>query len=138
MDSQSGTPLSDGRLNNMTNLIGTDISIQECRASGYVVLDQMGLVKKGKLDKDKKVRVTLSNPNEWPDGRNRPGATNHELYIYDVMLSWNNLWEQFKLQGKGIRDFCDWDNCPHETKNPTVEDMVQLAQTVSTYCGLWD
>ena len=122
----------------MANLIGTDMSIAECRKSGYAVMDRQGLVnRKGVLDKDKLVRVTMSNPEYWTcDGHNLPGVLATDLYVYDNWTSFNDVWEAFEAQGQSIKDYCDWKNCPIEHENPTPWDMLHLVQTLLGHGGL--
>jgi len=122
----------------MSNLIGTDVSIAECRKSGYVVLDRQGLVdRKGVLDKDKLVHVTISNPMFWDcNGHNEPGVSKQDLYVYDNWTSFSAVLAQFRDAGESIKSFCDWENCPIELENPTPWDMAHLIQTVHAHSGL--
>lgn len=123
----------------MAKLIGTDVSIGVCRASGYPVIDPTGLVgRDGKLKKDHCVHLTISNPLQWTDDGHiaHPGTSGHELYHEDTWVCWDDLWELFLQQGDGIKDFCDWKNCPIEHEDPSPYDMLQLISTLHGYCGV--
>lgn len=121
----------------MANLVGLDVSIQECRASGYPVMDVRGLMDRGGLlRKQHEAYVTISSPEFWPDGRNKPGATRSQLYRFDGPVSFDELVERFEQQGEGIKSFCDWENCPIEMEAPSVYDMLRLISIVDQYCGL--
>lgn len=117
-------------------LLGMDVSIQECRASGYVVVDIKHRTETSRCPKDLEFRITLSNPSFWPGGYAKPGATPDQLYIYDIDLSFNELSKRFQQGGEQIKSFCDFENCPIELKCPLMCDFVQLASVVSGYSGL--
>lgn len=121
----------------MAKLIGTDKSIAECRKSGYAVIDSTGLMKDGKLDKNHLVHLTISDPENWTDnGKPKRGLDRNDLYVVDKYVSFRELWELFEEQGKGIKSYCDFENCPFNHEDPSEYDLLHLAQTLSQYCGL--
>lgn len=119
-------------------LVGTDISIAECRNEGYAVVDTKGLMKGGVLQKDVPARVTISFHPLWKDGRPRIDLcpSKEDLYLHDIMISFEDLVERFGDHGQDIKDFCDWDACPMDFDSPTPYTMAHLAETISAYCGL--
>ncbi len=112
---------------------GTDINLCACRAEGYPVVEHG----KRPLDPVKDYRLTISNPEAWTDsGKVRFGHS--RIYHTDTLISYSDLWKAFERGGKGIKSFCDFENCPlpSPTENPCFLDFVQLASTVSAYSGI--
>lgn len=110
-------------------LIGTDISIAECRSSGYPVVHATTK----NLDPCERYRVTVSNPRAWGKRLRRSAR-----YQHDVCLSYEFLWKRFISEGQPIKDFCDFDSCPYPSpdEGPSFDDMASLFGTVSLYCGI--
>jgi hypothetical protein len=92
----------------------------------------------GRLKKDHYVHLTISNPQLWTDDGKiaEPGTNREDLYLVDTDVCWDDLWEIFESQGQGIKDYCDWENCPIESENPTLWDMLQLISVLHGYCGV--
>ena len=113
---------------------GTDISIPECRASGYAVVDHG----KRPLDVTKSYRLTISNPNAWTFCGKAVKFGAARPYCVDDWFSYADLWESFERGGDGIKSFCDFENCPYPSpeESPSFNDFVSLAQTVDMYHGL--
>ena len=114
--------------------IGTDISIAECRVSGYMVMDfkKSDLIKNGRLDKDCSCELTVSNPEEWTDSGRANPAKKGQLYVLNEDYSFNDLLKIIKDEGmkKSIASICDWENCQPELENPTERDMLNLASDI--------
>jgi hypothetical protein len=113
---------------------GTDCNLQECRACGYPVVEHG----RRPLDPAKPYNLTISNPRHWPDGRLRVGTRSRDAWKVDTFTSYKDLWETFERAGQGIRDFCDFENCPLPApdESPTFHDFVHLAGIVDSYCGI--
>lgn len=114
---------------------GTDISISQCRSNSYPVVEHG----KKPMDPETDYLLTISNYHNWTDnGKPKIGFTKDELYLYCGMISYADLWETFTRHGDGIKEFCDFKNCPHPApdENPSFYDFVSLAGTVSGYCGI--
>ncbi len=111
---------------------GTDMSIKECRESGYPVIEHTG-----KFDPAKYYGLTISLPHLWPNGRALPGWPRGQLYMTDTDVSYNDLWELFESKGQDIKDFCDFKNCPYPLPaDADFHDLASLAGTLSSYCGV--
>jgi hypothetical protein len=114
-------------------LTGTDISIRECRASGYPVVEH----RDKKMNPRKDYWLTISDPSKWTfDGAPYPMA--EDRYLFAGMVSYQELWDYFNEQGQGIKDYCDFANCPYPSpdEEPTHMDLASLAGTLFSYCGL--
>lgn len=113
---------------------GTDCSLAECRASGYPVVEHG----KRPLDPAALYTLTISNPSLWPYGTLRPGTKSRDAWDTNIFISYKDLWESFLRGGTGIKDFCDFKNCPYPSpeENPTFNDFANLAGTVRWYHGL--
>jgi hypothetical protein len=127
--------------------MGTDISLATCRSSGYMVMEYpKGLIKKGILDKDRPVLLTVSNPEAWTDcGRVKPPVhckyqdsyERHEplpsIYALDEEYSWNDLIEFISDFGRrqSIASCCDWEHCQPNFDNPTERDLLNLASDIN-------
>lgn len=113
---------------------GTDLSIPECRSSGYPVVEHG----KSPMDPAKDYRLTISNPNAWTDSGQVKFGKGHKAYHFDGFISYKNLWELFESRGEGIKSFCDFKNYPYPApdESPSFHDFVSLASTVDTYCGI--
>jgi hypothetical protein len=112
---------------------GTDVSISECRASGYPVVEHTG-----KFNPDKSYPLTISFPPHWTDGgKPMVGVPRSELYATDGLYSYRELWEIFESKGDGIKEFCDFKSCPHPPPDEAnFYDLASLAGTIDKYCGL--
>jgi hypothetical protein len=127
--------------------IGTDVSLSECRDSGYMVIEfkKRELIKKGVLQKDVYVECSQSWPHDdcgprWQNGKPMIGYTSEELWIVkDIWHSWETIMSMFESHEKSIMDmsgcktreeyFVDFDN-------PTEYDLLSLISDVNSYCGL--
>jgi hypothetical protein len=117
------------------NLTGTDVSIAECRASGYPVIHH----KSRKFDPDTPYLVTISNPAAWnPEGTAITRSSRHEPYLVHDLLTYREIWEKFLKGGKRIKEFCDFKNCPYPEPDgdASFHAMASLAGTVHSYRGL--
>lgn len=122
--------------------IGTDVSIAECRCSGYMVIDfgagkdfSRKLIKKGVLDKDCPVTLSVSNPEAWNDS-GKP-IINTDIPIWnlsphDTEYSWNDLMEFLNYSDRraSIASTCDWENCAPNFDNPNEYDLLHLASDI--------
>lgn len=113
---------------------GTDISIAECRASGYPVVEHG----KRPLDPSKRYRLTISNPSAWTFCGSAVKFGARRPYEVNGWYSYADLWETFERAGDGIKSFCDFENFPYPspTEEPCFMDFASLAQTLVLYCGL--
>ncbi len=112
---------------------GTDISIPECRKSGYPVVEH----DMGKLYVNTRYILTISNPEAWSEnGKRKPNQSNP--YLFHDRVSYNEMWRLFNIEGVGIKKYCDWKNCPLPSpeESPTFQDYVSLASILHGYCGL--
>ena len=118
--------------------IGIDISHRENRQSGYPVIEFniCQLVRRGVLDKNHPVNLTVSRPAAWPSGVNRPGLTADRLYAVNQNISFNDLYETFASEGDGIKRSIDLKNCPIELENPDPHDLLHLVVVVTGYAQL--
>ena len=121
--------------------IGSDVSIAECRRSGYVVMEfkvKELFPVKGVLDKERAIEVSVSNPKYWTDsGTPQVGCSYHELYVARGVISFEAAEEIFKDYGASIKSFCDFDSCPIEFENPDQYDFLRLLETIEGYSGLY-
>lgn len=116
-------------------LTGTDASLATCRMSGYPVVHHRG----SRLDPHKMYTVTVSNPRYWYGGElYRVGTPTRLLYERNEYWCYEDLREAFLRGGKGIKDFCDFENCPYPAPadGPTFSDMASLFLTLMLWGGL--
>lgn len=128
--------------------IGTDVSIAECRNSGYTVIEfkvkeLFPNGRKAGIDKDALVNVTISNPEEWQNGRpyiyDRFEGRISPLYVYDDVMSWDAVYEMYLNNKESIDSLCGIDpvnGWTFEVDNPTEYDLLSLIDSVNSYCGL--
>jgi len=124
--------------------IGTDVSIAECRDSGYMVIEfkKRELIKKGVLQKDVYVECSQSLPvdDRWQNGRPMIGYTRHELYsVIDIAHSWESIMEFFEKYETEIMSMCGATNRKEYGVNfdhPTEYDLLNLISDVNCYMGL--
>ena len=125
--------------------IGTDVSLTVCRCEGYLVAEYKisELIKNGELDKDVSVHLTRSNPDQWTDnGRVKFGAT--DPYLLNEYLSYNDVIEAYLMDRDSIDSFMgnepnaynDFTYCDYTAINPTIHDLLILADSVDMYRGL--
>ena len=129
--------------------IGTDISIAECRRSGYMVMDfkKKELVKKGILDKNANVTLSASNPIAWNDAGKPMINSDHygNQLIHSPLwsleptnYSFNDLLDLIKTTERfeSVASCCDWKNCQPNFDNPNEYDLLHLASDIHCYQGL--
>jgi hypothetical protein len=125
--------------------IGTDVSLAECRDSGYLVIEfkKRELIKKGVLQKDVCVHCTISNPEAWENGRPLIGFTTYDakypLYLVDTWYDWDAAIETFEQYEKEILSMCGFKNRDEyqiDFENPDEYDLLHLLSDISAYCGL--
>jgi len=115
--------------------IGTDVSIQECRKSGYLIMDF-------------KVRGLFPNGHRAgpdPDYPCRfycyiPGKPLMRPYM-DTLLSLNCLKEMFEQHSDSILSMCGIERSDLRALGESVEDITEhdlltLADSINSYCGL--
>ncbi len=113
---------------------GTDISIRVCREEGYAVVDHTTK----NLNPDKEYRISISNPELWPNGYRSSQWFNHmDAYLVDSDYCYRELYEDIK-EDKGFKSFVDWENCPFTAPDdgPSFSELASLAQSISAYKGL--
>ena len=133
----------------VTNMrIGTDASFVVCRDEGYAVIDfkEKTLFPNGRdkgLDKNAKVRLTISNPSRWKNGRScfktksqKNSDDPFPIYFFNEEITFNNVYMIYLENKDGVNGYADLDNCPIEMNNPDERDFVNLAELLHTYCGL--
>jgi hypothetical protein len=119
--------------------IGTDVSIQECRRSGYMVIDfPKGLIKDGVLDKDREVELSISFPEAWHDSGTPMIGTDLSLWSLRENYSWNDLIEfiNYSDRREMVASCCDWEHCQPEMDNPNEYDLLHLASDISATFSL--
>ena len=129
--------------------IGMDISIAECRRSGYLVMDfkKRELIKKGKLDKDAVVIFSASDPMAWNDAgkpminSDRYGNRLEHIPLWSVdnsEYSWNDLIGFINTPEKmeSVASCCDWKNCKPNFDNPNELDLLCLASDIHCCMGI--
>ncbi len=118
--------------------IGTDVSIAECRKSGYVVIEYKAkeLLHKGVLDKTCAVKVTSSYPENWSDA-GKPLFGCSPLYVTNGFICFEAALEIFEGYGESIKSMIDFENCPIELISPSVYDFLFLLSAIESYSGLY-
>ena len=118
--------------------IGTDVSLETCRAEGYMVIEfaVRELYPNGRkngIDKDCLVNCTKSYPDYI---RKEQGwGVGDPVIMLDVDYSWNDLMELYLKHKKGI-DSLIGASYDVETIEPTEYDILNLASDIDAYCGL--
>lgn len=126
--------------------IGTDVSIRECRDSGYMVIEfkKSELIKKGILQKDVCVKCSQSFPESWTNGRPNIASILENEPIWavnpdEISHSWNSIMWYFEKYEKQILSMCGCasreDYCVN-FNNPNEYDLLNLISDVAAYCGL--
>jgi len=113
--------------------IGTDVSIKECRDSGYTVMDfkVKGLYPDGRkngIDINYPARFTVSMPLYA-----RRGYIGEKIIYIDVLLSWADLWEVYTENKKSIDSMIGG---KHENNNIGEYELLNLASDIDSYMGL--
>ena len=113
--------------------IGTDVSIQTCRAEGYIVVEHPSKKDVKGIDKDQCFDITQSNPERWESGylNQREG----QQYLVDDSKSFNDLVGILNADYDAVASYADYENCPPELDNPTIYDFLHLASDLVNYYG---
>ncbi|RLA62118.1 MAG: hypothetical protein DRQ78_08280 [Epsilonproteobacteria bacterium] len=111
--------------------IGTDISIEVCRAEGYMVMDYpVHDFRKNSCTTD--CRFTKSYPDYI---REEMGwSVGQPIMILDVYLNWEDLYEMYLENKESIDHFIGGEY--FETNNPSPYNLLNLASDIDMYCGL--
>lgn len=108
--------------------IGIDVSIQECRASGYMVMDYpVHNFRKNPCSTD--CRFTNSLPDYVRDGH-----IGEKIICTDIMLNYEDLWEMYKENKESIDSFVGFKR--EKSYEPEPYDLLSLASDLDAYCGL--
>jgi hypothetical protein len=113
--------------------IGTDASIQTCRAEGYVIVNYPSKKDLKGIDKEQYFDIEQSNPRRWESGHLNQG--DGEKLFVDDSKSFNDLVEILNADYEGVSSFADYKNCPPELENPTIIDFLHLASDLVNYYG---
>ena len=121
--------------------IGTDISIAECRCSGYMVMDfkKRELFSNGVLNKKAYATFSVSFPMAWNDAGKPTIGTSLPLWSLEpTELNWDDLMSYIENPDcrKSVESICDWKNCVPNFDNPTEYDMLHLASDINVVMGL--
>ena len=121
--------------------IGTDISLTVCRIEGYMVMEfkKRELIKKGKLDKDCEVTLSVSNPMAWTDSGKPLIDSGYDLWVLPpTTFSWNDLVALIDnpVSLYSVASGCDWKNCTPNFDDPTEYDLLNLASDIQWAIGL--
>ena len=122
--------------------IGTEVSIAECRRSGYMVMEfkKRDLIKKGVLDKDCEVTLSVSFPESWNDaGKPMIGFDWWSLWSLEpIRYTFNDLMEILDNPEylEQVESCCDWKNCKPNLETPTEYDLLHLASDIHNVRGI--
>lgn len=104
--------------------IGTDLSLDVCKAEGYMMMQYDA---RKKFNKDEYYRLF----NYYPEYCEDVAGT----MLTDTMQNWSNLVEIYEQHKEGINSFAETDQ--HVNFNdPDYYDFLTLADEINAYCGL--
>lgn len=122
--------------------IGTDVSLKECQAEGYTVMDYKVRElfpngRKAAMDKDGYTNLYQSIPEHMrgdmatdcnPFGNGR---------LFDVSLCFNDVLVTYLSHKESIDSMCGMECCtPEQQANPDEYIFLNLADSVHACCGL--
>lgn len=117
-------------------IVGTDISLDVCRAEGYLMMQYDG---RKKFDKQEMYRVFRTLPDyiqeEIYGAKKMSEIPEQEKYATDTLISWEDTVEIYMRHKKEIDDFAET-NKHVNFDNPDHQDLLWLADNVDAYCGL--
>jgi len=123
--------------------LGTDVSIAECRRSGYLVMEykQRDLFPRGVMNKDCGVTFSQSNPEAWNDAGKPDISSDAPLWAlspYDTEWSWNDLIDLVDTPRRlrTLREVCDVSRALLEIPAPLPRELLLLAGVVNDCFGL--
>ncbi|CAB4185660.1 hypothetical protein UFOVP1492_17 [uncultured Caudovirales phage] len=108
--------------------IGTDISLEVCRAEGYMTM-MIASNEKEPLDSDKFYEFGKTLTNYASD---TPGLFNK---YYNGSHSANTLWEMYQKEKEGIDEFVGQERYGDRPFPTDVYDLLNLASDVESYMG---
>lgn len=108
--------------------IGMDVSIECCRAEGYMVMDYpVHAFKASPTTVD--CRFTRSIP-EYA----RDGFIGEKIIMVDIMLNWEDLFETYLEHKSGIDSMIGGSYKKTDTPEPYM--LLNLASDIDMYCGI--
>lgn len=111
--------------------IGEDVSIQECRDQGYLVMDYPAYKFK-KNPTTTYCRFTDSWPHWYREERGY--GVGDPIIRFDMEYNWEDLWEIYQDYKKGIDSMIGGSH--KYTLNPEPHEVLNLASDINSYCGL--
>jgi len=105
-------------------IIGTDISLAECKESGYLMMEYKGR----KFDPSQQVKFIrcYDRYTEFP----------FEYLKHEVWLDTGCVWESYESHKQGIDKCCDCDFKSIDDIK-TWYDLLHLADVTDAYCGIF-
>lgn len=117
-------------------IVGTDASLDACRAEGDMMIEYDG---RKKFDKEEMYRVFKTIPDyireEIYGTEKMSEIPKEERYVTDTLISWEDVLEIYMRHKKEIDDFAGT-NQHVNFENPDYQDLLRLADDVNSYCGL--
>ncbi len=108
--------------------IGMDVSIQTCRAEGYMVMDYpVYAFKKDPLNTE------CIFTNSLPE-YSREGYIGEKIIIVEEHYTYNDLFEMYLERKEDIDSFVGFKR--EKLDNPTPYDLLHLASDLDSYCGI--
>lgn len=115
----------------MTTIIGTDISLDECKREGYMMMEyEEGSV----FDKDKQYDIFCYYPEYLI--KESKGTFLEGAKAIDTTVSWNECLRLYKKHETGINKFADDMKAIMRKHKPLFSDLLAAADTLNIYCGL--
>lgn len=114
-------------------IIGTDISLDVCKAEGYLMVETQG-----EFQASHAYRVFAYFP-EWQTKTvyaDRLAASGEEIFAVDTRISWDEAKRIFEANREALSAFADDMPSLMSTATPTYYTLVQAADTINGYQGL--
>ena len=109
--------------------IGEDVSIQECRDSGYWVMDYSVAAWK---DDARTCLVSLTRSYPLYIREEMGWSVGDPMIAETVVISWEDVWDIYVDHKKEIDSFIGGQFFDY----PTPHELLFVASAVSSYCGL--
>lgn len=112
-------------------IIGTDSSLAECRAEGYMMIEfnKRSLVKKRVLQQDCYVRAFRTRGYLPHNEEGKPP------YVTDTLISWADAVAIYISHKNALDNFVGTNKIIN-FENPSVHDLLQLLSDIDAHCGL--
>ena len=107
-------------------IIGTDASLKECKKMGYLMMQYTGI----KVNPNRPYLFFSYNHDDFEVN------PKDKKISFSILCNLLNLIELYKIYKEGVDEMQDWDFSLDPRDYDSFEKVLDLADSLNSYCGL--